>query len=140
MIIFLLATLIAFSCGSRVKSVALGNVCQEPVDGRVRVEGYVRLPQVSDWAADKDDSGEYRLLLVEKSNGGGSFITATISATDSHEPNRIDVLPTSYTYDDVRINTDSRRTVSTDQRLALTGSVMKDTKPCILRIEKVDMP
>ncbi len=138
--IVLIATLIASSCDSQVRSVALGNICHEPENGAVRVEGYFRLPQVSDWVGDDGGSGEYRLLFVEKPNGGGSFITATIPSTGSHEPNRIDALPASYTYDDVRINTNSGRSISARERLAITGRVLKNSKPCLLRIEKIDTP
>lgn len=139
-IFILIGTLTAFSCGSRVRSVALGTVCREPEHATVKVEAYFRLPQVSDWSGDDDGTGEYRLLLVERPTGGGSFITATVSGTASNEPNRIAALPASYTYDDVRINTDSGRTVSAGEKLAITGHVLKDSKPCILRIEKIETP
>ncbi|HQZ94685.1 MAG TPA: hypothetical protein PLP21_00125 [Pyrinomonadaceae bacterium] len=136
--ILLIATLVVFSCGTRMRTVALSDVCREPSDNAVKVEGYFRLPQVSDWIGDDYGSGQYRLLLVEKLDGGGSFVTATVSATGSHERNHIDALPASYTYDDVRINTDSGRTVSARERVAVTGRVQKDSNPCILRIERID--
>jgi hypothetical protein len=138
--ILLIATLAVFSCGTGMRTVAMSDVCREPSDGAVKVEGYFRLPQVSDWIGDDHSSGQYRLLLVEKLDGGGSFITATVSATESHERNHIEALPTSYTYDDVRINTDSGRTVSAGERLTVTGRVLKDSSPCILRIERIDTP
>lgn len=136
--ILLISTLAVFSCGTRMRTVALSDVCREPSDDAVKVEGYFRLPQVSDWIGDNHGSGQYRLLLVEKLDGGGSFITATVSATGSHERNHIEALPASYTYDDVRINTDSGRTVSAGERLTVTGRVLKDSDPCILRIERID--
>jgi len=139
-IVILISTLSVLSCSSRVKSVALSNICHEPEHGTVSVEGYFRLPQVSDWVGDTDGSAEYRLLLVEKANGSGSFITATVAGTTSHEPNRIDALPASYTYDDVRFTTNAGRAVRAGEKLLITGRVLKETKPCILQIETIETP
>ncbi len=127
------------SCFSSTRSLAVGEVCGEKDNTHVRVEGFFRLPQAADWVADNGTgSSEYRLIFVEKLTGGGSFIKATIPGTLSHEPNRIEDLPASYTYDDLKINTSSGKTVSADEKLTVVGTVSNGSKPCILQVEKIE--
>lgn len=125
----------AISCGTR--SLAVGEVCGQNDSSRVRVEGFFRLPQAADWVTD-NGMGEYRLILAEKLTGGGSFIRATIPGTNSHEPNRIETLPVSYTYDDLKINTSSGKTVSADEKLTVIGKVSNGSNPCILQVERIE--
>lgn len=138
---FLIITAAAWgmSCISSTRSLAVGEVCGEKDNTHVRVEGFFRLPQAADWVADNGTgSGEYRLIFVEKLTGGGSFIKATIPGTLSHEPNRIEALPASYTYDDLKINTSSGKTVSADEKLTVVGKISNGSKPCILQVEKIE--
>lgn len=139
LILFIAVT--ALSCSFGTRSVAVADVCRESNDTPVRVAGYFRLPQVSDWVANGDgDAGEYKLIFAERLTGGGSFVKTTISGTGSNEPNRIAALPASYTYDDLRINTSSGKTVSPDERVFVTGRISKDPTLCVLRVEKVEIP
>lgn len=129
------------SCGNTPATVAINEVCRQKENGRVSVEGYLRLRQSSEQElASQMDANRYNLLLVEKSSGTGAFITVAIPGTGSHEPNRIDELPVSYTYNDVRINTNSGKQVTTDNRLLMTGSVVKESKSCVLQVDKIDTP
>ena len=129
------------SCGITPATVAVHEVCRQTDRKRVSVEGYLRLRQSSEQeTSDTSNAKLYNLLLVEKSSGTGAFITVSIPGTGSHEPNRIDELPVSYTYNDVRIYTDSGKQVTTDDRLVITGSVMKESKPCVLQVDKIDTP
>lgn len=81
---------------------------------------------------------EHILIIVEKENGTGTFVNAVVRTTDSHEPNRIASLPSSYTYADLHIITDSGIETSLKDRLKITGRIAKDSKPCILEIEKIE--
>ena len=129
------------SCGMAPATVAVHEVCRQADDKRVLVEGYLRPRQSSDQElTDPAAANRYNMLLVEKSSGTGAFITVLIEGTGSHEPNRMDKLPISYTYNDVRINTSSGQQVTADERLLITGSVMKESKPCVLQVEKIDTP
>lgn len=129
------------SCGMAPATVAVHEVCRQPDNKRVSVEGYLRLRQSSEQeTSDTGATNRYNLLLVEKSSGTGAFIAVSIPGTGSHEPNRIEELPVSYTYKDVRINTNSGKQVTTDDRLIITGSVMKESKPCVLQVDKIDTP
>jgi hypothetical protein len=64
---------------------------------------------------------------------------ATIPASGWHEPNRIETLPISYTYNDLKINTSSGKTVSADEKLTVVGKVSKVSKPCILQVEEIEI-
>lgn len=129
------------SCGRAPSTVPVHEVCRQTDNGRVSVEGYLRLRQSSEQEiTDQSGTNRYNLLLVEKSSGTGAFIAVSIPGTGSHEPNRIDELPISYTYNDVRINTSFGKQVTTDDRLIITGNVMNDLKPCVLQVEKIDTP
>lgn len=129
------------SCGNTPVTVAVHDVCRQSDNKRVSVEGYLRLRQSSEQeTSDITATKHYNLLLVEKSSGTGAFITVSIPGTDSKEPNRIDELPVSYTYNDVKINTNSGKQVTSDDRLLITGSVSKESKSCILQVDKIDTP
>ncbi|CAN5418400.1 hypothetical protein BH10ACI3_BH10ACI3_16520 [soil metagenome] len=133
--------LLASSCGMTAQKVALNQMCQQPDNALIRTEGFFRLPQTSDRSDMTDiEPDRYRLLLVEKSNGAGAFITAIVGGTDTKERNRIDMLPVSYTYNDFHINTDAGTQLSARDKVAVAGRVLKDSRPCVLRVERIETP
>lgn len=133
--------LFAASCGNQAAAVAVNEACKQTEKRAVKVEGYFRLPQSSEPPlTGENDSGSYMLLLVEKENGTGSFINVQVPFTGSKEPNRLDTLPASYTYNDLHINTDSGAQISSGDKVAVSGRVLKDSKPCVVQVEKIEKP
>ena len=131
----------AASCGDQATAVAVNEACKQTENRSVKVEGYFRLPQSSaPPLTGENDPRSYMLLLVEKENGTGSFINVQVPFTGSKERNRLDTLPASYTYNDLHVNTDSGAQVSSGDKVAVTGQVLKDSKACIVRVEKIEKP
>lgn len=121
--------------------IAVNEACKQPENQAVKVEGYFRLSQTpGEPFASESNSPNYILLLVEKVNGTGAFVTAIVPVTNSRERNHMDTLPASYTYNDLHINTDSGKQVSAGDKVALTARIAKDSRSCVLNVEKIETP
>ena len=132
------AVLIA-GCNSSARRVVLSDVCQSEQGNVISVEGYLRLPILNhDESSDSESQNSYKLLLVERPNGTGGFLTTSTRATVTNEPNRIRDLPVSYTYNDFQVFTNTGEAASADDRVIVTGEVRRDIKPCVLRIDKIE--
>ena len=137
--VFLPCLLVIASCEKQVTEVAVNEACKQNEDRAVRVEGYFRLLQSSEPPVPAEiDPQSYMLLLVEKENGTGSFLNVQVPFTASKERNRLDALPQSYTYSDLHINTDSGLQASAVDRVAVTGQVTKDSRSCVLQVDKIE--
>jgi len=133
------AILFITSCGDGSVMMPVSEVCRNPERSRVRVRGYLRLPISQELVVREPvRAEEQRLIIVEKSNGTGAFVSTTALTTNSAEPNRIGSLPISYTYDDLHIFTDSGRQVSADEVVNVTGEVMKTEVRCVLKVTKIE--
>ncbi|CAN5413690.1 hypothetical protein BH10ACI2_BH10ACI2_00720 [soil metagenome] len=131
--------ILAAGCNSVQKRVAMADVCQKDQGSIVSVEGYLRLPILNnEESRDEESQNTYTLLLVERPNGTGGFLTTSTRATVTNEPNRIRDLPVSYTYNDFSVFTDTGQVASADDRVIVTGHVYRNAKPCILKIDKIE--
>jgi hypothetical protein len=123
------------ACRGGGKAVAFADVCREEQHALVSLEGYLRLPVISEAGA---LPGSRQLLLVEKANGAGGFLPVVAEDSQTGEPNHVAELPLSYTYKDFRIFTDDGAEVNADERLRVTGEVVKDFNLCALRIHRIE--
>ena len=71
---------------------------------------------------------------------GPQAIGLMSSMTKTNEPNKIAMLPASYTYDDLHIYTNSGKQITTDDRVKVTGEVSKKDSGCVLNVSKIEMP
>lgn len=127
-----------WSCGSQPVTVAVNEVCGQSDKKWVSVEGYLRLRQSSDQETASAAANRYNLLLVEKGSGTGAFIAVSVPGSGTNTPNNIDELPISYTYNDLHINTDSGKQVAATDKIIVTGEISKETRPCFLRVDKIE--
>ena len=105
------------------------------------VEGYLRLPMSTDSPARTSNRlKEQMLIIVEKINGTGSFLTAAVRTSDSSERNHITTLPLSYTYADLQIITDSGSLVTADDKVRVSGRIVRDARECVLEVETIRSP
>lgn len=123
-------------CREGAKAVSFADVCREEDHTVVSLEGYMRLPVLMDEAGTV--KGTRKLLLVEEENGTGGFLYVLAKDSRTVEPNRIAELPLSYTYKDFRIYTEDGRTVSSSERLRVTGEVFKELNSCVLKIQRIE--
>ena len=124
------------SCREGAKVVSFADVCREENHALVALEGYIRLPALMEERG--LEKGSRQLLLVEKENGTGGFLPVMTQDSETKEPNRIAHLPLSYTYKDLRIYTEDGSTVTSNDRLRVTGEVVKDLNSCVLKIQKIE--
>ena len=130
-----MTAVLSSGCGRVAEKVALSDVCQKEQNAVVNVEGFLRLPIVNN---DDPSAPVYTLLLVERLNGTGNFLTTQVPATDKNEPNRIGTLPASYTYKDFHVVTNNGKTASSNDRVNVTGEVSKRDSGCVLKISKIE--
>lgn len=123
------------ACRGGGKTVAFADVCREEPHALVSLEGYLRLPVVSEGGGRE---GARQLLLVEKANGAGGFLPVVAQDSMTGEPNHVAELPLSYTYKDFRIFTDDGAEVNADERLRVTGEVVKGFNRCALNIHRIE--
>ena len=129
------------ACGRQISAVAVGDACQKAGGSVVMVEGYLRLPMSTDSPARTSNSlNEQMLIIVEKINGTGSFLTAAVRTSDSSERNHITTLPLSYTYADLHIITDSGSRVTADDKVRVSGRIVRDARECVLEVETIRSP
>ena len=134
----LLSVAAASFCGCRegAKAVSFADVCREENHALVALEGYIRLPALMEERV--TEKGSRQLLLVEKENGTGGFLPVMALDSKTKEPNRIAELPLTYTYKDLRIYTEDGTTVSSNERLRVTGEVVKDLNSCVLKVQRIE--
>jgi len=126
------------ACGRQISAVAVGDACQKAAGSVVTVEGFLRLPMSTDSPARTSDSrNEQMLIIVEKINGTGNFLTAAVRTSDSSERNHITTLPLSYTYADLQIITVSGSRVTADDKVRISGRIARDARECVLEVETI---
>ena len=135
------AMLLVTACSRRASAVAVSDACREPAGTIVMVEGFLRLPMSIDSPARHSDRlKEQMLIIVEKINGTGNFLTAAVRTSDSNERNHISTLPMSYTYADLQIITDTGSRITADDKVRATGRIVRDTRECVLEGETIQSP
>jgi len=135
------AMLLATACGRQASAVAVSDACHQPAGTLVVVEGFLRLPMSTDSPARTSDRlKDQTLIVVEKVNGTGNFLTAAVRTTDNSERNRIATLPLSYTYADLQIITDSGGRVTADDKVRVAGRIARDARECVLEVETIQSP
>ncbi len=95
----------------------------------------------------KTEMTTYELSLAEGPDAEGAAIKTAVMGTRSNKTNRINELPSDgYTKRDLQIFTDAGETISSLERVRVTGEMLKSgngepiAKPCILKVEKIERP
>ncbi len=134
--------LIYVGCSSSPVESAVANVCVSEDASLVRTRGYLRLPMATDVILREPVPAEERrkLIVVEKPNGTGAFVTAFVTSTDRGEPNRVGVMPASYTYNDLHVYSNAGKVISPDEPVLVTGRVKKSAANCTLDVEEIEIP
>lgn len=127
------------ACRQKSERTTFGEVCAKGNQARVELEGYLRLPGAPNAEMIPAPSFGY-LLLVEKSNGTGAFLYALVGKGNAREPNRMRELPASYTYADFHVFADDGAEILSDERVKVTGEVIKEKNLCVLKIGKIETP
>ena len=132
---------LAAACGLQPKASSVTNVCRNADRSSVLVEGYLRLPISTDVVVREPVKTEdHVLIIVENVNGAGAFVSTSVSTTKTNEPNKMAVLPTSYTYNDLHIYTNSGKQITTDERVSITGHITKESTTCVIEVNKIETP
>jgi hypothetical protein len=137
-------------CAPAGKRSTVGEACHLDEGTLVAVEGFLLLPNVMQTAINPENELTiYELELAAVPDDRSSVLRASVFGTRSNRTNRIaELSPLGYTQRDLQIFTDSGETVSSVDRLLVTGQLVKpdttgnthNSQPCILKIEKIEKP
>lgn len=137
-----LAVMSQIACLYSANESAVAEICNNADRSLVRTRGFLRLPMATDLVLTEPAPVEKysKLIVVEKQNGTGAFVTALVASTEREEPNHVGVLPASYTYKDLHIYTSRGQTITPDDAVLVTGRILKQDTRCALEVEKIETP
>ncbi len=141
-----LAVLFGASCGETPPiAVEIMDVCSQPIGTNVTIQGYFSLPkslEVTRYTRGGQGAGiNYKLILMTKQDASGDAVFVNMSGTSTTDPNRIKMLPESYTWKDLAAFTDDNKTVVAGELAKLTGPTEADEKDrCKVNVHKIEKP
>ena len=123
----------------------VANACQNSDGAAVAVEGYLRLPNLMQARVDPEtELTSYELSLVDDRGVQEDALNVIVVGTRSNAANRIAELPADgYTKRDLRIFTERGETLSSLERVRVTGEMLKGRSgghggPCTLAVGKIE--
>lgn len=141
-----LLMLSAFSCGnSPPKIVDNKEVCAQPAETLITIQGYLSLPEMLEVTKYMRDGQSIRinhkLFLMTEPEVSGEAVAVMVSGTNASEPNKIRSLPTNYRSDDLIAYSDGGETKTVRDLVKLTGIVEpNDKNGCQVSVTKIEDP
>lgn len=144
--LLVLAVSLAVSCSETPPiAVEIKDVCSQPIGTNVTIQGYFSLPkslEVTRYTRGGQGAGiNYKLILMTEKDASGDAVFVNMSGTSVTDPNRIKMLPDSYTWKDLTAFTEDNKTIVAGELAKLTGPTEADEKDrCKVNVHRIEKP